>query len=395
MSIIDPTKEFFCPVPWNGMYHHLDNCKPCHSNGTRLNLSPAEYLKSDFLKSLKEDFVAGRVPPTCHVCKHREDLGVKSTRMSATKNKSEGPFSYKKYNSEDYTVEKETVISHLELRTSNLCNFKCRMCDPLSSSEIARERNEYPILSTFNVNEEHIRNTKESSFEELKHIALDKLETLCLTGGEPSLIKQYYDFLDLLIEKDLNKNIMVDVFTNCSVYNPLFIERLSKFYKVKFMMSIDGVGKTAEYQRKGTVWETVEKNIYTYVQMKEPFHIYFNTAISPYVLLDASSLAKFLMKLHSMNNNINTKCYATVIPEALHFRNMDLETRKRVIEQIDIAADILTVENFTVIRKEFLDIKRNLIHNEPVNPGLFANYTNILDKIRNEKFEDVFGYKLV
>jgi organic radical activating enzyme len=388
---IDPKKEFFCPAPWNAMYHQLNNCAPCHTNTNKLGFSPSEYLKSDFLKSLKQDFTNGVVPPTCRICKDRENLGIKSTRQSIFKRKDElGDVVYYK---EDFGVDQETSIIRLELRTSNLCNFKCRMCHGASSSEIAREQKEYPFLVKYS-GEDHIQETVESSVEELKNITLSNLKILCLTGGEPLLIKQYYEFLDMLIERGYNEKMNIELFTNCSVYNPLFMDRLAKFKEVRFVMSIDGVGKTAEYQRKGTVWKTVEQNVYKFTALREPFSLYFNTAISPYVLLDVSSLAKFAMKLHEMNDGIRSKCYATIIPEELHFRNMDKETRKRAIEQIDMAAEILTVDNFAVIRKELLDIKRNLIETDPVNPTIFINYTKILDAIRQERFEDVFGYKL-
>jgi hypothetical protein len=76
MTIIDPTKEFFCPAPWNGMYAHLGTTIPCHTNTDNQPRTPSEYLESGFLQSLKEDFVAGRVPPSCRICKDREDIGI-------------------------------------------------------------------------------------------------------------------------------------------------------------------------------------------------------------------------------------------------------------------------------------------------------------------------------
>jgi sulfatase maturation enzyme AslB (radical SAM superfamily) len=297
---------------------------------------------------------------------------------------------------EDYTADTPTVIKRLELRTSNLCNFKCRMCNSASSSEIAREVKENPILGMFSMYDtETLSYTPEQSLDELKKLALEGIETLCFTGGEPFVIKQYYDFLDILIERGLTENIRIDVFTNCSVYNPKFIERIAKFRKVRFVMSLDGVGAAAEYIRKGTIWSTVEENALNYAKMREPFQLFFNTAISPYVLLDATNHARFLMKLYEINPGICTKCYATVNPEPLHFRNMDKESRKRAVEQIDQAIEILTPDNFKILRKEYTDIKRTLVEKEPVDPNLFINYTRIFDAVRNEKFEDVFGYKLV
>jgi sulfatase maturation enzyme AslB (radical SAM superfamily) len=380
---IDPKKDFFCTAPWRSLYQHDNNTTPCHAIRNGFGSSPKEYFKSDLLRSIKEDFVAGRVPDTCKICYDREQIGIKSTRLSILRqrNNPDHTFFYK----EDFPAEAESKINRIELRSSNLCNFKCRMCDANSSSEIGREQGI----------EEYIKESNERTIQELKEIALDDMNVLCLTGGEPMLIKHYYDFLDTLIERGLNEKVTVELFTNCSVYNPLFVERLKKFRIVRFVMSIDGVGKTAEYQRKGTDWNVVEQNIYRYAALGEPFKLFFNTAISPYVLLDASSLATFLMKLYSINDKIDTKCYATVRPRPLHFENTDMVTRTRIIEEIDKAAEILTVPNFDIIRKEFLDIKRNLIEKPPVSPKLFIEFTNNLDKIRNEKFEDVFGYKLV
>jgi MoaA/NifB/PqqE/SkfB family radical SAM enzyme len=396
MTIIDPTKEFFCPAPWNGMYAHLGTTIPCHTNTDNQPRTPSEYLESDFLQSLKNDFVAGKVPPSCRICKERENLGIRSTRQSCFRKVDEtDPNRYLEFHKEDFTVNTPTVVKRLELRTSNLCNFKCRMCNPASSSEIAREVKENPILGMFSSYEtESIAYTPDQSLDELKKLALEGIQTLCFTGGEPFVIKQYYDFLDILIERGLTENIRVDLFTNCSVYNPKFIERLEKFYKVRFVMSLDGAGAAAEYIRKGTIWPTVEANALNYAKMGEPFQLFFNTAISPYTLLDAANHARFLMKLYEINPGIRTKCYATVNPEPLHFRNMDMESRKRAVEQIDQAIEILSPENFKIIRKEYTDIKKTLVEKEPVDPNLFINYTRILDAVRNEKFEDVFGYKL-
>lgn len=206
------------------------------------------------------------------------------------------------------------------------------------------------------------------------------------------LIKTYYEFMDYLIEKNLQEIVTIDVFTNCSVYNPLFLERLLKFKRVLFCMSIDGVGKTAEYQRHGTKWDIVEKNVLKYVMI--PKEIYFNTAISPYVLLDIASLAKFLIRLYEMNNNIHARCYSVITPQALHFANMNNDLREMAVSQIDEAVQILTPSNFDIFTRELLNIKNQLQTTEPEDTKLFVQYTKTLDKIRNESFQSTFGYKL-
>jgi organic radical activating enzyme len=373
--------RFFCVAPWTGMYYHVDDTSPCHMIKHTGNPIPSDYLKSDWLKNIKKDFVDGKVPAPCRSCKEREDLGLKSTRKAVMHDVPESAIS-------ELTKDTETRVGRLEIRASNLCNFKCRMCDETSSSEIAKEKLTYlPIKLTNTVNR-----TTEFNINELKNIALGDIYKVCLTGGEPMLIKEYYDFLEYLINQGLNKQIALELFTNCSVYNPKFIDLILQFNKVDFVMSIDGVGKTAEYQRHGTKWEIVENNILKFNKL--PKTIYFNTAISAYVLLDVSSLAKFLMKLYNDNNNIATKCYSVMHPRQLNFLTLNKELRKIAINQIDQAVNILTPDNFNIFTKELMGIKSQLERNPPENPEQFVIYTKHLDKLRNENFKDVFGYQL-
>lgn len=368
------------------MYYHKDTTiSPCHTNVASSSVNIQEYINSDWLKNVKKSIVEGKVPDGCHKCFDRESKNLKSTRqqyLRVSKILSLNEF------------DLNSNFTRIEIRSSNLCNFKCRMCDAASSSEFQKEIETYPIIDKFNKVNSIKFNDNLDSVDQLKWF-IDNNPTLrhiCFTGGEPMLIKPYYELMDYLIQKNLNDKIILDLFTNCSVYNQLFVDRMLKFKNLLFTMSIDGVGKTAEYQRHGTKWNTVESNILTYIRM--PKNIMFNTAISPYVLLDVSSLAKFLMTLHELNPNLGTRCYAVITPKALHFENMNYDLRKMACDQIDKAVEILTPSNFDILKKELLGMKRRLETTEPVNPTLFAQYTQVLDVVRDESFEEVFGYKL-
>lgn len=380
-------QKFFCPAPWTSVYYHKDTViSPCHTNRESDSLNLSEYIKSDWLKNIQSDFLNGKVPESCNMCFVRESKNLKSTRQAFLR--------YQKYTDDSLsTFDPKTQFNRIELRASNLCNFKCRMCDSASSSEFQKEIEKYPILEKFN-NVKSIKFDENSeNIEELKwFIDNYPIEQICFTGGEPMLMKPYYQLMDYIIEKGMNDKITLDLFTNCSVYNSLFVDRILQFKRVLFCMSIDGIGKTAEYQRHGTKWPIVEKNVLRYTKM--PMDIMYNTSISPYVLLDVSSLAKFLMMLYEHNGAINSRCYAVVSPKALHFENMNADLRKMAYEQIDKAVEILTPSNFDIFTKELLNIKHRLETTEPVNPTLFAQYTQVLDVVRDESFEEVFGYKL-
>lgn len=378
-------KDNYCPLPWTSLYHQVGSNSPCHCIRHLTHTSPMEYVKSDERKQLKQQFVNNQFPTNCQNCTFRESMNLKSTRKEAIQVYNE------RYNFSKFSVDDDIDLVRLELRFSNLCNFKCRMCEPYSSSEIAKELIKYDNFVFKENPGESILRSEDRDIQELKQLA-HQIKSLCLTGGEPFIIKEYYDFLDYLIENELNKNIEIEIFTNCSVYNPIMIEKLLKFKSVRFVVSVDGVGKTAEYIRHGTNWQTVKENILRFAKL--PFEFYFNTAISQYTLLDVSNLAYFLMELYEVNKDIKTKCYAVVAPGILNFVNMPMHHRQRAAEEIDKAVEILKPSNFDIFKKEILGMKKALETKQPIHQNAYIDFTEMLDKRRNESFEDTFGLRL-
>jgi hypothetical protein len=82
------------------------------------------------------------------------------------------------------------------------------------------------------------------------------------------------------------------------------------------------------------------------------------------------------------------------VPYALHWVHLNQDLRDRVIKEIDQSLEILTPNNFDILKKELRAIKAHMLETQPEKPELFVNYTRILDVVRKEKFEDVYGYKL-
>jgi organic radical activating enzyme len=389
------TNGFFCPAPWTSMYYHENTATPCHVNTEKQKMSPSEYLESDWLKKIKKDFKENRIPPSCMVCANKEARGLKSTRQTECRGKGKDPvkFPNEYVDPNAFSADEPSNIQRLELRSSNLCNFKCRMCNGDSSSEWKKETDNNTVLKHWSGTQfDHFTVTSEDNFEELKKMSLDNIRLVCFTGGEPLLIKHYYDFMDHIIDSGYNESVGLEFFTNCSVWNPLFIERMMKFKEVRIVMSIDGVGKVAEYNRKGTKWDVVRENIMKFAKL--PKNILYNTAISPYNLLDFANLAKFLMEIYEVNPTLGTRCYSVTGPFALHFVNLNNDLRARVVEQIDQSLEILHPENFDVLKKELRAIKKHINDTVPERPQMFVGYTKTLDLIRDEKFEDIYNYKL-
>ena len=399
------SEMFFCPAPWSGMYYQVNSPSPCHLiRNHHLNMTPEEYLNSDWLKRIKTDMVEGRVPPECNNCKKKESLGLKSTRGATWRYYNVGP----EPNYEDmwfynkFDADTPTLPRRIELRFSNLCNMKCRMCDETSSSEWALEKKKFNLVPDHYNNPNGIVDTGSTP---ILRITDDKvaglknkemlvnLNKVCFTGGEPFIIKGYYDYLDFLIDNGFNERVDIELFTNCSVYNPLFVDRLMKFKNVELVMSLDGVGKTAEYIRHGVAWSTVEKNALAFNSLPHPINAQVTVAISAYTLLDVSNLSKFLMQLHSTNDNIGIKCY-TVLTPGVCFRNAPAHLKQRMLEEIDKSIEILNVPNYEIFSNELKNLKSKISLSVDGEPDVFYEFTSKLDQIRGESFEDTFGIPL-
>jgi organic radical activating enzyme len=371
----------FCPAPWVGLYYHSNAASPCCTMAT-LKMSPKEYLESDWLKSLKQEFLEGKQSNHCNSCWIKERQGLKSIRNHFNQ----------KFSINDITLTQTT--KHLELRESNLCNFACRMCNPTDSVKIEREIEEYPELAQF-----YHPNTNSNMTDENWRQVLDVsmgLRSLYLTGGEPMLMKRYYDLLDHLIANGRNEDIDLRIYTNCSVYNPVFVEKLKQFKNVTLKLSIDAVGKTAEYQRYGTEWETVRTNIFKFLELHVSLGIH--STITAYSILDMTSLADFFVEVKNyekLNANL-TKFNAHVarIPTGLDYANLNIELRAKAIVEIDKSIEKLSDNFFSIYVKELKALRKQLLERRDCNHQLFVNMTKTLDKARNQSFEEVFGYKI-
>lgn len=402
---------FMCPKPWSQVYYSNNNPSPCTLIEHSKEMTVEEWHNSDLLKNIKSDLLQGKVPSTCIGCKNNEDAGLKSMRAHAWGWNRVGPEPiyeempwYKLFN-----IDTPQNPYRIELRFTNLCNMKCRQCDEVSSSMWAKEKIKYLNEPNsikfkhqghqdlyFSNGSDGIIKPVDAVVESVTNLALTStnLRKVCFTGGEPFLIKGYYDFLDALIRNKINEKVEIDIFTNCSILNDKFTSRLAKFKKVYFIMSIDGVGKTAEYIRHGTDWTVVEKNILHFNSLDGVFSPGVNIAISTYTLLDMSNLATFLMKLYYANNSLGHKGYAALYPAWVDFRNLPHHLRLKAIDEIEKSIIILTAPNFIPLVKELSVIKEILKNNEPIDPAGFIKHTKMLDEVRGEHFDDVFGINL-
>jgi sulfatase maturation enzyme AslB (radical SAM superfamily) len=94
---------------------------------------------------------------------------------------------------------------------------------------------------------------------------LETAKKINFVGGEPTIIKEYWDILDRLIENKMF-DIPLKFTTNASTLtfgNKNILDYWKHFKKVKVDCSIDDFGQRAEYLRCGTQWNDVFNNLKT------------------------------------------------------------------------------------------------------------------------------------
>ena len=231
--------EYYCVMPFFGLELQPGVTTPCCLLPNDANISQVQQTMLD-----------GKRPQECRKCWDLEDRGFESDRM--IKNKS---FDY--YTDKDIEFleqeckDKKFSPQILKIYTSTLCNSTCVTCNPKFSTAWASLKG-IPIVN------QTINNSR------LDTINWEEVKMLSLLGGEPLYEKKNLEILEKLYQVG-NHDCFIDVTTNASVkLSDKHLSMLSKFKKVNFCLSIDGIGKEFEYIRYPLKWDAVESNIAEY-----------------------------------------------------------------------------------------------------------------------------------
>lgn len=214
-----------------------------------------EAWNSETYTTLRKQMLAGERPEMCARCFKEEDAGIVSSRQRWNNHKWNDP-------NKEYTADAPFDIKYVDIRLSNLCNLKCRMCNPYTANLWVKEwhlvndaldPSEYERLSRMNWP------TLDKVWENLFSIA-HTVDEIYLTGGEPTVIKEQIKLLDYFIDNGTAKDIRLKYNTNLVKLPPWIIEKWSHFKKVKLNCSIDAVGELDHYIRYPSKWEVIQRN---------------------------------------------------------------------------------------------------------------------------------------
>jgi sulfatase maturation enzyme AslB (radical SAM superfamily) len=219
------------------------------------SIHDAQY--SDYMKTLRQQFVNGEKPKGCNACWQEESVPNRMSKRNASVYKVKTPTEFN---------EAAVVPLFLDLKLGNICNLKCRICGSWSSSKWAQE--EIDIAN--GNNPQAIDQLKKGqwprripSWWKSLEDALEHIEYLEFTGGEPFLISEHFDLLQVLVDKGYSKKIGIHYNTNGTIWPVRGVDLWKQFKRVEIAFSIDDTGKRFEYQRHGSNWRETEEVVKT------------------------------------------------------------------------------------------------------------------------------------
>jgi organic radical activating enzyme len=263
--------KHFCMLPWMHMHAFPDGrAYPCclsdywHPLGDLRKHTMEEVWNQDPYKQMRRNMLEDKPCKECTKCYEQEQHGAFSMRNDSNRN-------YGHHIAEvEQTLEDGTnpdfKIRYWDVRFSNLCNFRCRTCGPIFSSnwydDHVKLYNRVPdVLKRDMARVEYTAGDEDAMLEQMEqHIPY--LEQVYFAGGEPLIMKEHYYLLEKLIEHG-KTDVRIQYNTNFSEMrfkSKHVFDYWKHFTNVSVGASLDAMGPQAELIRKGADWEQTVEN---------------------------------------------------------------------------------------------------------------------------------------
>ena len=293
----------------------------------------------------------------------------------------------------DNTGKVTNKLVGLHLKFSNLCNMKCLMCNPNSSNLwyddwVSIEGPVVPLGGKLGkeyviTKDEHNRNRMNINawwdndiwWDKFKKLMPD-LRYLYFTGGEPFIVPALSKCLDMLIENNHSKDIILMFDTNLSVINFKILDKLKNFKKITFCVSLDDVSDRYELIRFPGKYDVFLRNLET-IKLN---NIKINSVTTCLGLASIYSIPRVVEVADKYN--ITPFFRYLIFPEWLNLKFLPSSAKKEIISQY---TNMLSGSANDVYCKSMINFLKNYSHDSYTNYehlNKFVKNMDILDKSR-------------
>ena len=285
---MDDISPSFCSAKWlqttlylqTGFNHSCHHPSPHKIPVEEVLENPAALHNSKFKKEQRAKMLKGERPEECGYCWNVEDLD--KTYFSDRHTKTSDLWAWPRFNEISRSDPNDDVFpSYLEVSFSNACNFACAYCSPDVSSKWMKDikkNGPYPVeFGSHHLDDLKRRgqfpyshdedNPYVNAFNEWFPSAYPHLKVFRITGGEPTMSKDFWKTLDFILENP-REDLEISINTNLGVPREL-IDKLIKYAKeldasckeCQIYTSCESHGEQAEYARDGMNYEYWKSNV--------------------------------------------------------------------------------------------------------------------------------------
>ena len=404
MSLSEEQKQLlfdnksFCILPWIHIHSFPGGeaytcCMSTHKAtvGNTKTQTIEEIWNDEPFKEVRRKMLAGESVDGCSRCIEQEKSGFFSMRYSS--NKHFGHY----INYIDETLEDGYVpdmkLIYWDIRFSNLCNLSCRSCGHIFSSSWYQDQVKLAGGDWKEKNKvlNYAGRTETDMWEQLiPH--LDYVEQIYFAGGEPLMMEEHYHILEELERRERwdVRLIYNTNFTHVKLKDRWVFDYWKKFNSVAVGASLDAMGPRAEYIRKGTKWDIVERNRERMMQDCPNVDFYISPTLS---IMNALHLPDFHRNwvdrgfIRAQDLNVN------ILQDPAHFR-IDIATaeykqqiKNKFLQHLDWLRPHDQLQRATVGFESAIKFMESLDNTQLLDK--FWAKTHELDSIRQENILEV------
>jgi len=392
----------FCILPWIHLHGLPDGrAYPCclgdmwQPVGDFRKQTMAEVWNDKPMRNMRINMLNEKPCKECVKCYELEDNGFFSMRNGFSKDFGH-LIELTDGTNEDGSLN-DFNLRYYDLRFSNLCNFRCRSCGPLFSSNWFADHvklygRKPEVLGRDMESVEYAGRHKYDMWEQmLPHIP--NLEQIYFAGGEPLIMEEHYMILRELVERKMF-HVRLVYNTNFSVlkYKDQDVFELWKLFDtVSVGASLDDSHARGEYMRKGQVWSETEDNRRRMMEICPNVDFYVSSTVSLYNLLHVTEFHRDWVErgfVRPQDWNINLcqspdRIRADTLPQ--HFKDLAIEKITKHLEWLEPLDSISRATGGYRGLINFLQQQDNSHHLKT-----FFKDNDDMDRVREERFEEVF-----
>lgn len=370
-----------CVLPWLGHEVRADGSTSfCCITDFSFTDSHSSSLERQTLDprwvEIKNKIAQGLKPEQCAACWHLEKAGLKSRRQKLNN----------QFQSELHRLSADTDQRHsiqfLDIKLGNVCNQKCLICGPESSSFWIKEAESLASNQTT-----YQMTLYAQERQPVAQNAVCTAREIHIAGGEPFLAASgLVELLSACVEAGCAKSQRLVITTNGSVQPDAQIVRmLDHFESVRIMMSADGVAAAFEYLRYPGKWSVFLEN---YHRLSETPH--FGGIC---LTLSALNCFNLVESLHFWEDLSESRLFINVLdqPEVLSTHYLGHAARQAVCQKL-LAASFKTLEMERLKLELFSYLRQAELSRRSQEPYIesLLQFISKHDRFRKLSFAKVF-----